>query len=132
LATVGLHHLSAAVTNRQILVQRVYDRRIGQRIADLADKLVTEEPSVLKVDDVGPGGEQKVAKVSRVQPFVGHRAIKRIKTKTLRIEEVLVGIILNHAEKSSSEGPLLRQGRAAFDQQLRLEVAGRPHTVIKL
>jgi hypothetical protein len=41
------------VADRQQLVQRVDDRRVGERVPDLAQGLVAEQVGVLHVHDVG-------------------------------------------------------------------------------
>ena len=59
------HHLAVAVADRQVLVQRVDDRRVGQRVPRHAHDVVAEEERVLEVDDVGPVREQEVAEEPR-------------------------------------------------------------------
>ena len=55
------HHLAVAVADRQVLVQRVDDRHVGQRVPGDAHEVVAEEERVLEVHDVRLLGEQEVA-----------------------------------------------------------------------
>jgi hypothetical protein len=56
--------LADVVTDRQVLVQRVHDRRVGQRVAYHADRVEADEERVLEMDDVGTVREKEVPEIA--------------------------------------------------------------------
>ena len=89
---VGAHHLAVAVADRQELVQRVEDRRVGKHAPHGRHEVVAEEERVLEVHDVGLVRLDELREVLRVEALVagGHR--EEVEVVRLRVEEVLVRV----------------------------------------
>ena len=58
LAAEGPHQLAVVVADREVLVQRVDDRNVGQQAPRQAEQLGADEQGVLDVDHVGALGAQ--------------------------------------------------------------------------
>src|SRR5687767_14889135 len=87
----GTHHLTSAMTDRQVFMQRVDDRRQWQRVPRLANQVVPEEEGMLEMNDVGLVCQQKFAKMSCVRRLVRRGHVEEIKITGPRLPEVLIG-----------------------------------------
>ena len=72
---LGADHLAVPVADRHVLVKRVDDRRVGQRVAGHADHVVARCRRVLEVHDVGLLREQEVAEVPRQHLLAGRQPV---------------------------------------------------------
>ena len=66
------------MTDGKKFVQRVDDRSLGQRLADDADRVISNEVGVLEVDQVGSLLLQEVAEVRGQQRFLPRGAEKPV------------------------------------------------------
>ena len=124
---VGPQHLAVAMADREVLVQRVEDRRVGEHAPDRRHEVVPDEERVLEVHDVGLVRPDELREVLRVEVLVagGHR--EEVEVVGLRVEEVLVRIVADGAERGAGvRRPRGRDvGPDPRDQQ-RLELVGVP------
>ena len=92
------HHLPVVMADRQVLVQHVDDRRVGQRVLRDAQDVVADQEVVLEVDDVGLVRQQEVAEVARERLLVGRTAGRGSRSRVdVGVEEVLVGVVVHRA-----------------------------------
>jgi hypothetical protein len=99
------HHLTLPVTDGQVFVERVDNRRIGQHIFCVPYKGVPVKELMLKMDNIRLAGNEEFVKEFVVYVFVGKGSIEPIETIEICVKEVLVTILVYHRKQRSLVRP---------------------------
>src|SRR5213593_1708534 len=93
------NHLALSVTYWQVLMERVDNRRVRERVSSLPEDVVPKEHRVLKMNNIRSIGVEKVMEKSGVHLLVAQCPIQPINFKAFGVEEVLVAIPIDPAEQ---------------------------------
>src|SRR5262249_41764910 len=89
------YHLTLAVADGHVLVKRIHDRHVPERVPHLPDHVVPKKQRVLEMNDIRPDGEKELAKVLRVKLLAGYRPVQPVELVSVGVQEVLVGVAVN-------------------------------------
>ena len=107
LAVEGPHELAVVVADREVLVQRVDDRNVGQQAPRQAEQLGADEQGVLHVDHVGALSAEHLGEPVRVDTLVPRRHEELVELLVFDQHDGLVGVALDRAH-------LLARAQAQF------------------
>ena len=98
------NHLAITGANRHVLVERVDDGGLGQRVANLTNQLVPEMERVLDVDYIRLDCGEKRAEVFCVEVLVRDGAVDVVELVAVGVQEVLIRMAVHRSDEGSFMG----------------------------
>ena len=94
-------------------MKRIHDSRVRERVAYLADEVVTKMEGVLEMHDIRSDSSQERAEMLGIKILVCDRAVNVIELVAVRVEKVLIGACPNRRDVGSLMGAATRSDRGS-------------------
>ena len=106
-------HLPVPCADREKFVKRIHDSRVRERVAYLADQVVTKMEGMLEMHDIRSDSFQERAEMLGVKILICDRAVDVIELVAVRVEKVLIGACSNGRDVGSHMRAVTRADRGS-------------------